>query len=375
MNLNHIYHGDALEILKTLPDNSVDCGVTSPPYYGLRDYGVDGQIGLEESPEEYINRLVSVFREFRRVLKPEGTLWVNIGDSYVGTGGDRKNPVSNKIFNQQQQSNPKDGRYQRTQTLKEGGLKPKDLMGIPWLLAFALRADGWYLRQDIVWNKPNPMPESVTDRCTKSHEYIFLFSKSAHYYYDNEAIKEPCIQDEMANGFRGGSYCNNETFKNEIGGKRKSKGNYRPPAGWDTEPGSHGTIHRDGRAVRYGGNKYTANPDEFYRTKSENAYEPREKLNKRSVWTVATQAYKEAHFATFPEELIKPCILAGSPEGGIVLDMFFGSGTTGKVALNNFRHYIGIELNPKYIELANKRLEVHKSQMDMFSFGVDRIIV
>ncbi len=370
MELNHIYSGDALNILKSLPSNSVDCGVTSPPYYGLRDYGVKGQTGLEETQDEFINKLVDVFREFRRVLKPEGTLWVNIGDSYVGTGGDRKKPVQNEIFNMQQQNNPKDGRYSRTQRMKENMLKPKDLIGIPWLLAFALRADGWYLRQDIIWSKPNPMPESVTDRCTKSHEYIFLLSKSQHYYYDAETIKEHCVQNEMANGFRGGSYCNNETFDNGTGGKRKNKGNYRVPAGWDIDEGSHGTIHRTGR-TRYGGNKYTANPEQFYRTKSGNAYEPRDKRNKRSVWTVATQAFKEAHFATFPEELITPCILAGCPQGGVVLDMFFGSGTTGLVALKNFRNFIGIELNSEYVKIASTRLEPYKAQIDLFSLGVN----
>ncbi|HHV09997.1 MAG TPA: site-specific DNA-methyltransferase [Clostridiales bacterium] len=369
MLLNHIYCGDSLEILKTLPSDSVDCGVTSPPYYGLRDYGVDGQLGLETTPELFIANMVSVFREFRRVLKPEGTLWINIGDSYVGTGGDRKNPVDNEIFNHQQQSNPKDGRYQRTKYMTENSLKPKDLIGIPWMLAFALRADGWYLRQDIIWSKPNPMPESVTDRCTKSHEYIFLLSKSAHYYYDNEIIKEHCVQDEMANGFRDGAYCNNETFDNTAGGTRKNKGNYKVPTGWDTEEGSHGTIHRTGR-TRYGGNKYTANPEQFYRTKSGNAYEPREKKNKRSVWTVATKGFKEAHFATFPEELITPCILAGCPQGGIVLDMFFGSGTTGMAAVRNFRNFIGIEINPEYKKMADRRLQPHISQMDMFSLGI-----
>lgn len=345
MTLNHIYCGDALEILKTLPDNSVDCGVTSPPYYGLRDYGVNGQIGLEDTPEVYISRLTEVFREFCRVLKPEGTLWVNIGDSYVGTGGNRKESDGSTIFDIQQAHNPMDGRYQRKLKMQENLLKPKDLIGIPWMLAFSLRADGWYLRQDIIWNKPNPMPESVTDRCTKSHEYLFLLTKSRRYFFDSEAISEPCVQTEFANGFRGGAYCGNETFDNSKGGNRKNKGN-----------------------TRYGGNKYTSNPETFYRTKSGNIYEPKAERNKRSVWNVATQGFKEAHFATFPEELITPCILAGCPQGGIILDMFFGSGTTGLAALRNFRSFVGIELNPEYIKIAEKRLQSYIEQKTIFDF-------
>ncbi len=366
MKLNHIYMGDALEVLKTLSDNSVDCGVTSPPYYGLRDYGVDGQLGLEATPEEFIKAMVAVFREFRRVLKPEGTLWVNIGDSYAGSGKGAAH-YPDTVKGTKQATNKGTVDQQNIPGAYAGGeLKSKDLIGIPWMLAFALRADGWYLRQDIIWSKPNPMPESVTDRCTKSHEYIFLLSKSEHYYYDHEIIKEKCVQDEMANGFRGGAYCNNETFDNTAGGKRKNKGNYKVPTGWDTEEGAHGTIHRSGR-TRYGGNKYTSNPEQFYRTKSGNVYEPREKKNKRSVWTVATKGFKEAHFATFPEELITPCILAGCPQGGVVMDMFFGSGTTGLAAVRNFRNFIGIEINSEYKKMAERRLQPYISQMDMFS--------
>lgn len=346
MELNHIYNGDALEILKTLPSNSVDCGITSPPYYGLRDYGVDGQIGLDDTPEKFISRLVEVFREFRRVLKPEGTLWVNIGDSYAGSGKGGATHPENTCNYKQGTNRGLIGKAAVTK-VKWSECKPKDLIGIPWMLAFALRADGWYLRQDIIWHKPNPMPESVTDRCTKAHEYIFLLSKSARYYFDAEALKEPCVQDEMANGFRGGAYCNNETFNNSEGGQRKNKGN-----------------------VRYGGNKYTAYPDVFFRTKSGNAYEPREKRNKRSVWTVATKPFKEAHFATFPEELITPCILAGCPQGGIVLDMFFGAGTTGLAALKNFRNFVGIELNPEYVKMAERRLQPYKAQQSIFDYGV-----
>jgi DNA modification methylase len=291
--------------------------VTSPPYYGLRDYGVDGQIGLEETPKQYIERLVSVFNEFKRVLKPEGTLWVNIGDSYVGTGGDRKKPVTNELFQLQQANNPKTGRYSKIQSMKDDGLKPKDLIGIPWTLAFALRDNGWYLRIDNVWNKPNPMPESVTDRCTRSHEYVFMFSKSQHYYYDWEAIQEPCVQGDNIKRDRETTKLNNTPGRSHMQGLTR------------------------------------------------NDYQMR---NKRSVWTVPTSRYEGAHFATFPEELITPCILAGCPKGGTVLDMFFGSGTTGVVALKNFRNFVGIELNPVYVEMANKRIEPYLAQSSIFDF-------
>lgn len=307
--LNHIYNGDSLEVLKTLPSDSIDCCVTSPPYYGLRDYGVAGQIGLEDTPDEYIKKLVCVFHEVKRVLKSDGTLWVNIGDSYVGTGGDRKKPVSNEIFNMLQANNPKDGRYSKNKAMRDTGLKSKDLIGIPWMLAFALRADGWYLRQDIIWAKPNPMPESVTDRCTKSHEYIFLLSKSQHYYYDADTIKEPTVYpvgsrvDKQRGEFKG-KYHIHEEFKH---------------------------ISDSFRAIR-------------------------NSRNKRDVWNVATIPYQGAHFATFPPDLIEPCILAGCPENGIVLDTFMGAGTTGLVTKRNNRNYIGIELNPEYIKIAEKRI-------------------
>lgn len=342
-----ILNGDALKQLQKLPDKSIHCCVTSPPYYGLRDYGVDGQIGLESTPEEFIEKLVVVFREVRRVMRDDGTLWVNIGDSYAGNGKRGGGDPTIGVRNVGQPYPPKS---------TPQNCKPKDLLGIPWMLAFALRADGWYLRQDIIWAKPNPMPESVRDRCTKSHEYIFLLSKSSKYFYDAEAIKEPCVQDEMANGFRGGAYCGNETFDNEKGGRRKTKGNYRIPAGWDVKDGSHGTIHRDGR-TRYGGKKYTENPDAFCRTKSGDIYRPSGTRNKRDVWTVATQGFSEAHFATFPPELIRPCVRAGCPKGGVVIDPFFGSGTTGSVSVEEGREFIGIELNAEYIEISKRRLK------------------
>ena len=274
--------GDALEQLRTLEPESVHTCVTSPPYYNLRDYGAAGQIGMEETPEEYIAKLVDVFREVRRVLRPDGTLWVNIGDSYATRSGPQP---------------PANTRNAHGHTRKEppNGYKCKDLMGIPWLLAFALRADGWYLRQDIIWHKTNAMPESVQDRCTKAHEYIFLLSKSAHYYFDAAAIREPCGKKGNARTFRGGgAYTGGRSFQNSARVERESHGN---------------TVNSTGGR------------------------------NKRSVWSIATGQFKAAHYATFPERLVEPCILAGCPEGGVVLDPFAGSGTTG-VALHHLRRVV-----------------------------------
>jgi DNA modification methylase len=324
--LNRIYNMDCLEGLKLLDDQSVDCCVTSPPYYGLRDYGIDGQIGLEKTPEEYIARLVDVFRELKRALRDDGTLWINIGDSYVssstgsttdacalGGGRSTQNAASNRPS-------------------KTGfGVPAKNLIGIPWMLAFALRADGWYLRQDIIWAKPNPMPQSVTDRCTKSHEYIFLFSKSPHYYFDADAIAEPVAESTVKRM--------NQDIESQHGSERV--------------PGkTNGTMKAV--APRYGGNKYTADPDVFNRTKSGNAYDFHEKRNKRDVWTISTQPFSEAHFATFPPKLIEPCILAGCPVGGVVCDPFMGSGTTAMVAQEWQRNFIGFELNADYIDISEK---------------------
>ena len=306
-----LLQGDCLETLKTLPDCSVQCCVTSPPYYGLRDYGVEGQIGLEETPEAYVAKLVAVFREVKRMLKDDGTLWVNIGDSYSGSGKGQWNGGAN---------DPKNNKT-RGMKLDAGdipaGTKPKDLIGIPWMVAFALRADGWWLRSDIIWAKPNPMPESVTDRCTKSHEYIFLLAKSARYYYDADAIMEDSVDEESYSGrrFRGPKTI---FLKNGYAPKMNAQ-----------------TFDKGGPEIT--GKVYG-------------------KRNKRDVWTVTTKPYKEAHFATFPPDLIEPCILAGSRLGDTILDPFNGSGTTGEVAIKHGRNYIGIELNPDYIELTNKRL-------------------
>ncbi len=330
LEVNKIYCQNCIEGLKLLDDNSIDCCVTSPPYWGLRDYGVSGQFGLEATPEEYVAKMVATFREVKRVLKPEGTLWLNLGDSYNGYKG---NSVKNNF-----ESDYAGFRNQPARESKFGleckNLKPKDLIGIPWLIAFALRADGWYLRQDIIWHKPNPMPESVTDRCTKAHEYIFLMAKSQKYYCDMGSIAETVAQSTV------------ERLKQDINNQKGS----------DRVPGkTNGSMKAV--APRYGGKKYTEDPSVFNRTKSGNAYDFREMRNKRSVWTVTTKPSKEAHFATFPSDLIEPCILAGSRVGGIVLDPFMGSGTTALVALKNNRNYIGFELNPEYIKIAERRLE------------------
>jgi DNA modification methylase len=275
--------------------------VTSPPYYGLRDYGHDGQIGLEETPEEYIAAMVEVFRCVWDVLEDDGTLWLNIGDSYYNY-----RPGKGQALVQQTVSNNSQDLPQvcARRGNKLDGLKEKDLIGIPWMLAFALRADGWYLRQDIIWHKPNPMPESVQDRCTKAHEYIFLMSKSQKYYYDHESIKDPVKQD------------------------------------WGTRDRSDGKYHNEGSGLQP-------------HSGLEKSYEM---ANKRSVWTVNTKPYAGAHFAVFPTELIEPCIMAGAPVGGIVLDPFMGSGTTAQVAQHLGRQYLGCELNPDYKPLQDKRI-------------------
>jgi len=368
--IDTILEGDALTKLKELPSESVDCCITSPPYFGLRDYGVDGQIGLEESPEAYVSKLVEVFREVRRVLKKEGTLWLNLGDSYASAwASGRRNVIGNP------------SRTNRIIRMGDG-LKEKDLIGIPWMVAFALRADGWYLRQDIIWSKNNCMPESVTDRCTKSHEYLFLFAKSQRYYFDSEAIKEPSVTNDPRRPYT-------------------SKG------AWEMDGRAPEQIHSGERRA---GNDFS-------------------KRNKRSVWKVNTVPYREAHFATFPPALIEPCILAGTSERGVcpecgmpwirqvehknmvirktdrmadlgefgrtqssgtmlsppetktigwlpscqcscdpvpavVLDPFFGAGTTGLVAKKLGRHYIGIELNEAYIGMAQKRVAAVPNRLD-----------
>ncbi|GHV18306.1 methyltransferase [Clostridia bacterium] len=307
---------DAMDgIRRFCPENAIDCCVTSPPYFNLRDYGVDGQIGNESAPEDYVSRLVEVFREVRRVLRDDGTLWVIIGDSYAGSGKGG-NPIGREG---KQDTNKGTLTIKGKKTPTFDGLKPKDLIGIPWMLAFALRADGWYLRQDIIWHKPNAMPESVRDRCTRAHEYIFMFTKSPRYFYDNEAVAEKAVN-----------------------------GDPRPPRG------SKGALTENlGRRKQDGHGRRHAGFNERYHS---NEHAPVTTRNRRSVWTVTTKPLKEAHFATFPPDLIEPCILASSRPGGIVLDPFCGSGTVGLLAERHGREFIGIDINREYCELAERRI-------------------
>ena len=365
-----IIQGDCIEGMRTLPAESIHCVVTSPPYYGLRDYGtasweggdescdhmgkpmatranvnnntggadvknatyfepfkdvcgkcgarrVDQQIGLEESPDAYVAKMVDVFREVRRILRNDGTVWLNLGDSYANAGTSQPQRDVSGGFSGRDKGTRGEQGYSNASgagvtRFVPKDLKPKDLIGIPWRVAFALQADGWYLRQDIIWHKPNPMPESVTDRCTKAHEYIFLLSKSERYYYDNEAVKEPFADDRNGNpnGAGTGTYS--------IGSGRNDSGALKTGV-WN-EDGS-----KTGR-------------------------------NRRSVWTVATKPYAEAHFAVYPPKLIEPCILAGCPVDGTVFDPFTGSGTTAEVAMVNNRNFVGTELNPEYVLLAERRL-------------------
>lgn len=311
-----ILHGDALTQLKTLESESVQTCVTSPPYWGLRDYGVDGQIGLESTPEAYVAALVDVFREVRRVLRKDGTLWLNLGDSYAhegkGTNNGRDKSSLAGLATQDQ--------FPLKQSHWPKGCKRKDLVGIPWMVAFALRADGWYLRSDIIWAKPNPMPESVTDRPTKAHEYIFLLAKSQKYYYDADAIAEPAAYDGRKD----------EQFKGSIKNYDGVMPNGQPQS---FAQNGHPRWNKDGDGNRI--------------------------RNKRTVWTIPTQSFSDAHFATFPPALITPCILAGAPVGGVVLDPFAGSGTTGKVAIELGRKAILIEPKAEYVEMIERRCKTN----------------
>lgn len=340
-----ILEGDCRDVLKTLQDASVQCCVTSPPYFGLRDYGVDGQMGLEPTPDEYIAGMVAVFREVRRVLRDDGTLWLNIGDSYAANGGPgwqgKNGQRSDRRF-----TGTRDTVAMREQARTAfDGYKPKDLIGIPWMLAFALRADGWYLRQDIIWAKPNPMPESVRDRCTKSHEYLFLLSKSSRYYFDAEAIKEPLAATSIAR-------LAQPTLADQAGSDRvpgKTNGNMKAVrAKGNRKTFRGGGVYTGGQSFD---NDATASNDSVGNAPNES-----DVRNKRSVWTIATQPFKEAHFATFPPALVEPCILAGSPVGGMVLDPFGGAGTTGLVADRLQRDAILIELNAEYAAIARRRV-------------------
>ena len=370
--IDYIYNDDALSALRSMEDESIDCIVTSPPYYGLRDYGtgewiggdpdcphrrlskysdktitghnqaelvgmvgdsiykgvcplcgakrVDRQIGLEDTPQQYVEKLTNVFRECRRVLKDTGTLWVNIGDSYWGSGS-RGYDFTGKLTEASEVQSGSKGTINLQNVPKlvgnKDGYKNKDLIGIPWMLAFALRDDGWYLRQDIIWSKPNPMPESVRDRCTKSHEYIFLLTKKPKYYYDAEAVKERATSTDTSMRNRDAGKLNNTPGRTRMAGL------------------------------------------------THNEYEFR---NKRDVWEVSTSPFKGAHFATYPKELVTPCILAGCPKEGVVLDPFFGSGTTGAAAIEAGRHFVGIELNPEYVKIAQERIDNTGYQATLYDF-------
>ena len=323
MTSQRIIAGDCIAGLRTLQDASVHCCVTSPPYWGLRDYGHDGQIGLESTPEEYVARMVEVFREVRRVLRDDGTCWVNLGDSYAANAA-----TSKKVGESHRGSDtPTLNQPHQCRVSVRGGdwsIKAKDLVGIPWRVAFALQADGWWLRQDIIWHKPNPMPESVRDRCTKAHEYVFLLTKSERYYYDADAVSEAvaCV---------------------------RGPGNKRPLKGVEEDGKKHRTragLHKAAERWREEG--------------------PPESRNRRSVWTITTKPYSGAHFAVMPADLVEPCIKAGCPEGGTVLDPFAGSGTTLAVAAQLGRSAIGCELNPEYIALADQRIKNARSSVALF---------
>ena len=321
-----IITGDCRESLGKIKPGSVQACITSPPYFGLRDYGHDEQLGLEQTPDEYVANMVEVFRGVRDALADDGTLWLNLGDSYAGSN---KGVMADGLI--------AEGEKQRTSVgtmngaiPKTGipeGLKPKDIIGIPWRLAFALQADGWWLRQDIIWVKPNPMPESVTDRCTKSHEYLFLLTKRARYYYDHDAIKEPAVATNF-HDYTGTSY--------QAPGQSPQTGNRKSP--------------------RFGGDKYGDSDDPKHATKSGNEYQFDGTRNKRDVWTIPTKPFRGAHFAVMPEALVEPCILAGSRQGDTVLDPFAGSGTVGVVAKRHARRFIGCELNPEYAAMAEGRI-------------------
>lgn len=382
-----IYVGDCLEVMRSWPDKFVQTVVTSPPYWGLRDYGVAGQMGLEATPQEYTESMVNVFREVRRVLKDDGTLWLNLGDSYA-TGAGGRGDIGN-VFNGKptRTDAPSAGRISRK---RPAALKPKDLVGVPWRMAFALQADGWYLRSDIIWSKPNPMPESVTDRPTRAHEYLFLMTKSERYFYDADAIKEPATY---------GAPNSPESIKSPYG-QGYARRAQAVPSGWDIGPGDHrglagcykNTDYSDGAGRNDGGRHVSGGFPKKLPEGQTNIRKARDKQrghsrrhagfndrwdamvkaeqcygmrNKRSVWTVATCPFAEAHFATFPPDLIRPCILSGSRPNDIVLDPFMGAGTTALISAQYDRRFLGIELNQEYAAIAERRIEAEKSQIKM----------
>lgn len=338
-----ILQGDVIEQICTLPDESVNCVVTSPPYWGLRDYGVAGQIGLESTPDEFVARMVEVFREVRRVLRSDGTCWINLGDSYAGSWGAQSrehagkhapnvSAISANQIKAAQIRGSKTGSLERTP-----GLKPKDLCGIPWRVAFALQADGWWLRGDHVWGKPNGMPESVTDCPTRSHEYVFLLTKSERYWYDAEAVRTaPKASAETR-------------LKQDI---ESQSGSTRANAGGKT----NGTMKAVRRDKQRGHSRRHKGFNDRWDAMSHDD-QCADGANLRSIWWISPAQYSEAHFAVMPDLLAAICILAGSPEGGTVFDPFSGSGTTGLVALRHGRNYLGCELNPEYVEMSHRRIQ------------------
>ena len=335
-----VLNGDGRRL--PLADEIVQCVITSPPYWGLRDYGVDGQLGSEATPAEFVENLVAVFREVGRVLRDDGTVWLNLGDSYAGGGrGGNSEVITGKgkdasiiVRSKRVERGNGSGRWGGGDVAVPD-LPAKNLVGIPWRVALALQADGWYLRQDIIWHKPNPMPESVKDRCTKAHEYVFLLSKSERYYFDGEAIAED--------------------------GVSKVKDKNKVPSGWDTNKRAHGTVHQEGRSAPEYSFKRRVNeepppgqPAQHREDREDVEYS--DKRNKRSVWTVSTRGYKGAHFATFPPKLVEPMVLAGSAPGDVVLDPFAGTATVGQVCIQHGRSFVGVELKREYIGLARRRL-------------------
>lgn len=335
--MNRIYNLDALQFLKALPTESVNCIVTSPPYFGLRDYGVSGQIGLESTPAEYVQTMVTLFREARRVLRSDGVFWLNLGDTYTGGGRGNNPPLGAREWKQGTNA----GSVIETRTDVDG-LAPKSLIGIPWRVAFGLQDDGWIVRQDNVWAKPNPMPESVTDRTTRAHEYVFQFAKSGRYFFDKDAIAEPVKPDSIKRQGRAVS----DNHKNTNGAPGQT-----PHSMFKARPNKQDEL---GKRTYTGFNE---------------RYEGQENpmANKRSVWTIPPAQFREAHFATFPYELPEICIKAGCPPGGLVLDPFMGSGTTALVARDLGRNFIGSDLNADYVAIARKRLSVpYTPLMPMF---------
>lgn len=347
--ISGFYAGDALDLCRELPDESIQCVVTSPPYWGLRDYGIEGQIGMEQSPEEYAERLVGIFRELRRALRGDGVFWLNIGDSHAGPQGRTGGKSGGGKGNEHGQRLPQSSKH----LAKMSGLKPKDLIGIPWRVALALQADGWYLRSAIIWAKPNPMPESVRDRPTSSYEHIFLLSKSARYYYDADAIKEPAKEWGLRDrtNFRGGT-TDPKLKHHGLRGKPKR-------AGRNNALDNPRTPDPRKKQDALGKRTYT----DFNERHKDNPVETR---NARDVWTIPTRPGAKTHFATFPPEIPRRCILAGSKQGDIVLDPFCGSGTTARVAEDLGRRWIGFDLSAEYIK---QYCEPRLAQRGLFTKG------